>query len=259
MKSIAQVQTALIAVVVCSIVSVVSPAQAVIVGVNFGGLGASDDGFNNTRDTDTGLDWLDLTITRAENYNDVVAGSFYTARGYQHATEEQVAQLFINSGLVMPDSTPITNISLSLASSIAPLTLDEFYTLFDAVEVLSILLGDTALPTGGASGHSFGVTGTSAVPSNHSTVGIQAAYSPFTPSSNNCWGFDTVTCDTLRHSLAINLPSSSQGDASAGGQTGHFLVRATPTSSIPEPSTFALFGLGLAGLGAATRRRKLAS
>jgi hypothetical protein len=53
-----------------------------------------------TLDTDTSLQWLDLTATVGESYNSV-AGGFggYYATGYRHATVLEVAQLFTNGGM----------------------------------------------------------------------------------------------------------------------------------------------------------------
>ena len=54
----------------------------------------------NTLDTDTSLQWLDLTATVGESSNSV-AGGFggYYAAGYRHATVLEVAQLFTNGGM----------------------------------------------------------------------------------------------------------------------------------------------------------------
>lgn len=261
-RDLRAVSVALLALITGFVLTAAPPAQAVIMGANVAGLGASDDGFNVTQDTGTGLEWLDLTLTVGANYNEVVAGAYYTQHGFTHASLAQVAQLFANANLVRPDNSPISSISMNLAN---PTSLSDegfsqaqFYTLFDSVELLSILLGDTTAPTGGASGDSFGVTADLASAMNRHVAGISAAYSPFSGSSSNCWGTNSATCDSLRHSLAINLQQTTQGDNSGGGTVGHFLVRAIPTGStgIPEPGTLALLGFGLAGVAFARRRKR---
>jgi hypothetical protein len=53
-----------------------------------------------TLDTDTSLQWLDLTEPVGESY-DAVASSFggYYAAGYRHVVVLEVAQLFTNGGM----------------------------------------------------------------------------------------------------------------------------------------------------------------
>jgi hypothetical protein len=52
-----------------------------------------------TRDTLTGLDWLDVTLTVNQNYDQVRTGEFYR-QGFRHATKAEVDLLFHNAGLV---------------------------------------------------------------------------------------------------------------------------------------------------------------
>ena len=56
-----------------------------------------------TRDTVTGLDWLDLTETTLLSYTDVVTGAGgYTAAGWRHATGDEVCALFANELAPVP-------------------------------------------------------------------------------------------------------------------------------------------------------------
>lgn len=61
-------------------------------------LAGSGDGMV-TRDTLTGLDWLDVTLTVNQNYDQVRTGDFYR-QGFRHATLAEVSALFLNAGLV---------------------------------------------------------------------------------------------------------------------------------------------------------------
>jgi hypothetical protein len=63
-----------------------------------------------TRDTDTGMDWLDLTITQNRSFNDIasqfgVGGQF---EGFRHATSTEVFQFFTNAGIPFIVTTPFT-------------------------------------------------------------------------------------------------------------------------------------------------------
>jgi hypothetical protein len=59
-----------------------------------------------TLDTDTGLEWLDLTLTRAESYDSVAAGlgGYTTTEGYRFATVSQVTTLFLDAGISFFDA-----------------------------------------------------------------------------------------------------------------------------------------------------------
>jgi hypothetical protein len=58
------------------------------------------DNGNHTSDTATGLDWLDLTVTRGQSYDQVVAqmGAGGPYEGWRHATRAEVRQFWINAG-----------------------------------------------------------------------------------------------------------------------------------------------------------------
>ena len=66
------------------------------------------DGFHVTRDTDTGLDWLDVTLSVNRSFNDVSdefgAGSDY--EGFRFATGPEVITLFDHARLILNDEGP---------------------------------------------------------------------------------------------------------------------------------------------------------
>jgi hypothetical protein len=58
-----------------------------------------------TRDTQTGLEWLDLNATVNRSYDDVAAGfGGYTTAGFRFATRSEVDQLFVNAIATVVDS-----------------------------------------------------------------------------------------------------------------------------------------------------------
>ena len=63
-----------------------------------------------TFDTDTNLEWLDVTETVGLSYNDIVLGGAggYTALGFVFANETQVATLWANAGIVDTTGAPGT-------------------------------------------------------------------------------------------------------------------------------------------------------
>ena len=58
------------------------------------------DNGNSTIDTDTGLEWLDLTLTDGLSFNQALATTYVTVDGYRHATVGEVEMLFDNTGFV---------------------------------------------------------------------------------------------------------------------------------------------------------------
>ena len=76
-------------------------AHATLIQGNDSNQSVGSDGFNLTIDTDTNLQWLDLTAADARSYNDVElnfanGGDF---EGYRHATRDEVLNLWANAGI----------------------------------------------------------------------------------------------------------------------------------------------------------------
>ena len=53
---------------------------------------------NSIIDTETGLEWLDLTQTQGLSWNEAEASQFVTVDGYSHASAIAVGELMINAG-----------------------------------------------------------------------------------------------------------------------------------------------------------------
>ena len=78
-------------------------ATCVLLGAGSAWAALVDNG-STTVDTDTNLEWLDLTETLGLSYADALASSFVTVDGYRSATSLEVAELFTNAGMSEQDN-----------------------------------------------------------------------------------------------------------------------------------------------------------
>ena len=96
---------AVLAVAVLVAITMPFQAHADLVRADDPAFGAGTDGFNLTRDTATGLEWLDLTLTKGLSYNAVAGGAGgFIAAGFSFATESQVSTLFTSAGFTFQDA-----------------------------------------------------------------------------------------------------------------------------------------------------------
>ncbi len=179
-----------------------------------------------TRDTSTGLDWLDVTATLGLSYNDAEATSFVTTQGFRHANTTEVATLFFNGGVIVLGTTSaepfvavnlpgVTNIISKLGctkdcTAAGPLPLTQGLADLDPASPTTVQFPFVQIDLLGQFG-----------PAN-----FARAVSPF-----------------------VTFSTSKDGSFS---EVGNFLVRA------PEPSTLALFATGLALLAFLGWRRRRA-
>ena len=174
-----------------------------------------------TRDTHQMLDFLDLTESTNMTYNEVSGefGGTGVFAGFRHATELEVLGLINNFGF-----SPGAQVDLSIRGD----------TGGDQLSELVFLLGnpwtssdfDLRLASGITSNLIF--PGTLKQPPTHRRITL----------------VDVVDISANDGVIGTN----QQFDTVRFDSVGHFLVRTSQASPIPEPTTIFLFGSGLAGM-----------
>ena len=212
----------LTATVLVAALSIPTITQAALVVID---LNVSGDGLI-TLDTDTGLEWLDLTETRNLNYNYVssqlgLGGQF---EGYRYATKNEVDSLFLAFGLPLDtadQSEPGQEIDPAILS---------FYSTMG--ELLSASYSDFF--------GTYGVINEIKIEGTHDFVGVsydaQAGLNHYSTSAV----YSTLPDDA---SWVITDPIDY-------ADMGSYLV-----STVPVPAAIWLFGSGLIGLVGLARRK----
>jgi hypothetical protein len=171
-----------------------------------------------TRDTDTGLEWLDLTESTGLSYNDVSSqfGAGGQFEGWAYASVVQIDSLFDSAGGTGPYD--IQDKGFQQSST--------------AVSTLLAFWGTTAGDGFSLPFQSSFIIGTSPLPVNQHEVGL-------------------VALNLETNSIMTSSGFNSQADDFTHQAYGHALVRV-----VPIPAAVWLFGSGLIGLIGFSRRKK---
>ena len=184
-----------------------------------------------TRDTATGLEWLDLSLTSNLSMNTILANSGVggTYYGLRYATGNEVMTLFNDAGIV-----PAVGYSHTKAG-------------WDAISILKDLMFVTPMQ----SAMVFGITGTANQSGSNPSDHYVSAYIWLHNSEGTVYNaYTNIDMNSFSDELYwIKSTSSSP-------YLGSFLVREQQPVPTPEPATFLLFVSGLGGLIIWRRKRR---
>jgi len=193
-----------------------------------------------TYDTQSGLEWLDLSETLGLSFNQVSAqfGAGGRYAGYRYATTLEAQNLLSDFGLPIVAYT-----------AYAPNTWLPNLTRFDA------LLGLNVRGLGPA--YAFGAETGDALDGGYRQFlfGYDSAIS----TAMNADPADVIGVGDLLVSQSAGV-TVGYSTSYADRNLSHFLVRnGAPVAAVPEPETFALMLAGLVAVGVISRRRKRSS
>ena len=217
----------------------VTNANASLISANDAVYGAG----SITQDSDTGLEWLDLTISRGFSYNAVLngVGNSFLANGFAVATLSQVEVLLVNADWNGVDDSAV---NAGIAAHLATVT-----TLINLLGTV----GTSPFPGELAFTEGLALIGSAA---NVATDGLARQFNTITQYGEA----GRIACTTAGANafpaLTINASSCRVAPSFSADYFGVYLVRRTSTSNVPEPATWSLMLAALAGIWLMQKRRR---
>lgn len=181
-----------------------------------------------TRDTETGLDWLDLTITANQSYKSIQSQLSSTYLGFRYATTAELAQLRLNVGF--------SGFAFNLGTAENYMPAQNLLDLFGRLDIRT---GNIVLP----------ITYAASIGLPHLDDFQYVEYQ--FGASQGFFGWFELNQLPITYPEDIEINPQEQ----ASPRIGSFLVRESmETTTIPEPTSMLLLASGL--IGAYFRRGK---
>jgi hypothetical protein len=209
------------------IIAAIAPqsAQATLLGRDLNAIG---DGLL-TRDTVTGLDWLDVTQTKGRSFDEVLAGfgNYTTQQGFRFATTSEVSSLF-SSALAGKNS-------IFVSAPNNTIDLPQGYFAAQEIHTLLGLTSSQSIPAGGFVSGGVTLQSTEGYVSNSNTLG-QAGLATIS-SSRTRVSFTVSPVGRVSRDSGNGQVNVRSSEVTSSPQYASFLVRSSaPVAATPEPS-----------------------